>query len=250
MESNNQITYETIIEYLKEKKISFSLGSSKKEIVNPILKNNNFVYYGLPDFSNELDYFLGSLIFCLNKEDFLDNENFDDKMKDLKLFLRDNNISENYLEIIKFFKINVLIVTKDELFCLPCNNIVDIYLPHILLFYQDNKFYPSTIDNKELLFYNESEEFVSNYYENSPKIFKNLYKNYQILDDIEESINNFLKVESKKNDCFINESEVEKIQNLNKLKKVELIEHILSKSDYKKSELNKMKKSDLIKLLD
>jgi len=247
MDSTNQLNYKTIINYLMDKKLCFALGSSSTNKINLFLNKYEFVYFGVPEFSTELDYFLASLIFCLNKNVFSSEAVFDIKLEDFKHFLKENKVSNNYLDIAKFFKINIFIITKKDLHILPSNNIVDIYLPHILIYYEDNKFYPCTINNKEILFFNTNNDFISSYYEQTPSVFNNLYQNYQILDDIETSINNFLGIEDN---YFINESEVEKIQNLTKFKKAELINLLLSKSDYKKSVLNKMKKSELIKLLN
>lgn len=240
MDSKNQITYQVIIDYLKEKSVSFNLGSSKKKK----LHNIDFVYYGLPDFSSELDYFLASLIFSINKEKFLDEEDFGKKIVTLNKYIKEET---KYMEIIKLFKINVFIITDDELYVLPNSSIIDIYQPHIIFYYNNGRFYPCTIDNQEILFHNEENSFIYSLYEKEPKIFQNLIENYQILDEVTQSIDNFLGIEE---DCFINESEVDNIENLSKLKKAELIELILTKQDYKKSSLNKMKKVELIKLLN
>jgi hypothetical protein len=253
----HQITYQTIINFLKPDQIVFGLGSSKK-----ITSKENLVYYGLPNFSFITDYYLACLIFSLNKEEFvLEEEEFEERMRDFKTFLKNNNIKEDFISINKFLKINTLILGETNSF-IPSQEMVDLFLPTILLYSLNNKLYPVTLNNQRIIFYDENNEndFILNFFENQPQVFNSLIKDYQIRDSIEESIDNYLnKHESNKNEinesevslsnnCFINHTEMKQVYT--KMKKAELIEIILSKKDLSKSTLNKMKKDELLELIN
>jgi hypothetical protein len=253
----HQITYQTIINFLKPDQIVFSLGSSKK-----INSKENLVYYGLPNFSFITDYYLACLIFSLNKEDFvLEEGEFEEKMRDFKTFLKDNKIKEDFIAINQYFKINTIILGETNSF-IPSHEMVDLFLPTILLYSLNNKLYPVTLNNQRIIFYDENNEndFILNFFENQPQVFNGLIKEYQLRDSIEESIDNYLNSRDNKkdinknennetsNNCFINQNEMKQVYT--KMKKAELIEIILSKKDLSKSTLNKMKKDELLELIN
>ncbi|ADO67479.1 hypothetical protein crov445 [Cafeteria roenbergensis virus] len=260
-----EINYNMIIKYLTPAEII-----SKNEI-NPLpfnhFKLNKFNYLNFLTSNN----FIDSIIYLISNEHFYINPDEMDKsrnefIKQIKLNTTDIT---SIKQICKFFKINILILSE-KINLYSSENIIDLSLPFIILYHSNNNYYPVYQDNKFIFFYQNSpieqlleEDLVVN------------FTNYQFLDDLNQIIdlilndgksidNTINKISTKinnkdiidkiddniNNKIFINNENLDKLEKLKKTTKNNLIIEILQKdSSLKKTNLNKLKKNDLINLL-
>ena len=244
-----EINYDLIIKYLcsnlknKENKKELKIENVKSEEPKEC---NNFKYFSSIldnelyldfDYSNNL---ISSIIFLLNNDKF-----FFDRYKmnmSVSEFFNETHILNNnniIVNICEYFDINILVVS-DRLKLYSYNNIVDLSLPMILLYKLDD-YYPIYNKDSFIYFYHNSivEELLDNEFDIN-------HDDYQILDDLETKIDSILLSNKK---IFASNNELNNLDNYKKMKKKELIDKILENNDYKKSYLQKKRKSDLIKML-
>ena len=247
------VNYDLIIKYLSKKKLNITKEKSIN-IINNLEDNISKIEKFKNKYHNELEEYsflrfksdnnlVDSIIYLLNNEKFtLDKKIMAKNRNELLNLLDDSNLPN----ICKYFNINILLIS-DQIELYSSSNIINLSLPFILL-YKENNYYPLFLNEKRIFFYQGSEiedlldkDFVVN------------YDNYQLLDNTNEIIDQILDrmndKETKSNDIFINSNNLEYLEKIKKYKKVDLINEILNKSDYKKSNLQKMRKDDLIRLL-
>lgn len=247
------VNYDLIIKYLSKKKLNITKEKSIN-IINNLEDNISKIEKFKNKYHNELEEYsflrfksdnnlVDSIIYLLNNEKFtLDKKIMEKNRNELLNLLDDSNLPN----ICKYFNINILLIS-DQIELYSSSNIINLSLPFILL-YKENNYYPLFLNEKRIFFYQGSEiedlldkDFVVN------------YDNYQLLDNTNEIIDQILDrmndKETKSNDIFINSNNLEYLEKIKKYKKVDLINEILNKSDYKKSNLQKMRKDDLIRLL-
>lgn len=247
------VNYDLIIKYLSKKKLNITKEKSIN-IINNLEDNILKIEKFKNKYHNELEEYsflrfksdnnlVDSIIYLLNNEKFtLDKKIMAKNRNELLNLLDDSNLPN----ICKYFNINILLIS-DQIELYSSSNIINLSLPFILL-YKENNYYPLFLNEKRIFFYQGSEiedlldkDFVVN------------YDNYQLLDNTNEIIDQILDrmndKEIKSNDIFINSNNLEYLEKIKKYKKVDLINEILNKSDYKKSNLQKMRKDDLVRLL-
>lgn len=252
-----ELNYDMIIKYLSPNKII----KSNKIQVQQFDKYNldKFKFLNLYSPNSLVD----SIIYLLDNDNFFINQEQMEKsreefIKQIKL------INNNLKDICKYFKINIIILS-DQINIYSATSIIDLSLPFVLLYNIDNSYYPIFKENKKVFFYQNSE--IEKLLDSD---FQVNFDNYQFLDDLNQIIDNILNKpinieKTKKSNQIIKENISEKkcndniftttntIQDLEILKKKikkELILDILEKDNsYKKSNLNKLKKNDLINIL-
>lgn len=222
-----EITYDLILKYLCNKK--YNTKKIYNDLENKETQFNNFNKLEFCNKENTLKQSLNILI---------DYDESNDTFSDEELL---NNLSEK-------LNLNILVLSNNNKLYSP-KNIIDLSLPFILLHY-DKYYSPLYQNDKKIFFYND--EDIEEILDEKIKVNHN---KYQFLDNYEEIIDDILnkpKITNTKidNKLFVNEDEVKDYQDYNKLTKAKLINLIMEKNtNYKKSQLNKIKKNDLIKML-
>ena len=251
MELSQCLTYEVIIEHLG--KINFEKKILKPEEINLdniILKTLKYLKY---DSHNSL---LDSIIYLLNNENFHFDKNIKREREEIKeeLDMKSNDSNDIFDTLCDYFEINI-IVSKEcdkEYYLYSNNSIIDLSLPFILLYHEKDAYYPIYNDNNKIFFYHNSvvEELIENCLEKN--VLNVNHDEYQFLDNINEIIDNILCENGDGNEksIFINNENIELVENMSKMKKKELIVEILKKNKtYLESDLTKKLKKDLISIL-
>lgn len=236
-----EINYDLIIKFLsKSNKIKKLKPEERSDFkyFKSLLKNKSYLKL---DYDNSI---LSSIIFLLNSDKFYFNE---EKMfKSIDEFLNELEIEYNddiLINVCSFFNINILIIS-DKLDLYSSKNIINLSLPFILLYKNDNKYNPIYENKKKLFFYHNS--IVEDLLDNN---FNVNHDDYQLLDDVDMIIDEILE-KRESNNIFTSNNQINNLDNYKRKKKNELIEILIVKDlKLKKSNLLKLKKTDLIKML-
>jgi len=265
-----EISYKTILKYLTPinakdntiiKKNLIKKYESFPENIKNILKNDMYIY-GNQVYYNEYNIsHWSSILFLISKKFILLNENeqityikkikYDmteyikknyNKFKNRKKFsknyaietIRSNNFNPLILELISFcFKINLMIINfeNDEISCISIDEYFNPWVPTIFLSY-NNKIWQPLLTNDNKIFNYENLKFIFNH---EIKYFNKKYleQNFSLIDNIFEIID---LDENKKE---LNEKKEENTNNT-----------FIKKINLNKANLKKMKKNDLIKLIN
>lgn len=238
-----ELSYDTIIKYLSPK-----ANYQKKIEINSFDNINKYELknFKILNFSSE-NSLLDSIIYILMNEYFFLNQS---KMRNSRNdFIKQVNLNNKFTylkDICEFFKINILVLSE-QINIYSCENIIDLSLPFIILYHMEDHYYPVFKNQKNIFFYHNSE--IEDLLD---KNFKVNFEDYQFLDDLNQIIDIILKNNikaPKQDEIFTNNINLQDYEKQRKKTRKILINDILSKnSDLNKSNLNKLKKNDLIEL--
>lgn len=263
------ITYETIINYLTEKKNSFSSKTNLMRHYNdfPNFKecfDESFFSYGIHiyDDDNNNISLLSSIIFCLdNKYFFKDKSEIIDLINVFKKYVNLSKYNiESINEITEKLKINILIFDFKE------NNILSSYYsdflnpwrPILYLARYKDFFEPiCTQDDKTFSFSSNKVNILKNNILSQEITHVTGDKDFQINDnfneilDIDNLVSQEVIVDENSDHPFINQTSISNNltrSKLNKMKKNTIIE-LLEELDLENSNTSKLIKKDLIELV-
>jgi hypothetical protein len=229
-----EITYDIILKYLyKDKNIKKKINTIEEineEKFKKILDNSFFRYGVYKEHNDNNISLLMSILFCID-EKYLNYTpyNIDEIINNYKINIK--NIDDINIYITKL-KLNIIIFNSNlNIYSIYSDNFFNPWKPTLLLYY-DGKYY-------EPIYTNETKIF--SYSSSKVNIFKNILCQDIIYYD-------------KKKEFFVNDNINEILENDNLLNKNTKSDTFITSYDITKNitinKLNKMRKEEIIKLLD
>ena len=263
------ITYDTLINYLTEKKNSFSIKANLMRHYNDFSNfkdcfDESFFRYGIHiyDDDNNNISLLSSIIFCLDHKYF-----FKDKSEILDLvdaFKKYVNLTkyniESINEITDKFKINILLFDfkENDILSSYYSDFLNPWRPILYLAKYEDFFEPiCTQDDKIFSFSSNKLNLLKNNILSHEISYVTTDKDFQINDnfneilDIDNLISQEVELDENSDQPFTNQISISKNltkSKLNKMKKNTIIE-LLEELEVEPDNLNKLIKKDLIELI-